>query len=191
MVDRDRITYYPNGRWKGGGIIPSALRTVDDLSDWIGRFVDFCRQLGKTYTLFSRNDGELIGQEKATLSVSLRELAGGLFVFRRYLTPEAPAAFNAVENERRVSFSITVETTTWCGWGFLPFAHIPERDGFARWYNEVLLYRLGDTLRVLADAQKDGTVSDTERNSMIAVVEQVAAEVLSIDRALVTGYVSG
>lgn len=186
MFDKDRITYLSNGKWKGGGVIPAGLQRIEDLSAWIGSFITYCKQLGKDYTVFAANDGTMIGQEKASLAASLEGLMGALLVFRVYLSQEKKKNFKSLENRKGFSFSVSLEYNSWTGNGYGPLPEDNKRYNFADWYNSVLLKNLGDAIRSFAQAQADGTITADESINLIGLVEQIVADVLDIDRVLVT-----
>lgn len=186
MFDKDRITFFANGKWKGGGVIPAGLQRIEDFSAWIAAFVGYCRRLGKDYAFFSANDGALVGQEKASLAGSLEGLIGVLLVFRQYISEEKPKSFKSLENDGAFSFSAEIGHNSWSGQGFGPLDGGARVRDFAGWYNDVLLQKLGEAIRSFAQAQADGTISPDESAGLVLLVEGIIADVLSIDRLLVT-----
>jgi hypothetical protein len=184
------IEFYTNDRWRGGGLIPPELRRIDDLSAWIALFLSFCAKLGKEYAVFSSNDGALIGQEKASLARRLEAIIGALAVFHLYCSEGNSKSFDSLADSVNYSFSLKVDYNTWQGKGVIKTDESIRRAGFAAWYKDVLCRKLKEAFHFYAEANSDGVVTPTEQRKLIGFVEQIIADVLIIDKILVTENVS-
>jgi hypothetical protein len=185
-----KISFETNGRWEGGARIPSGLRDISSLSEWIENFLKKFKILGKTYKSFMINDTKLIGQEKANLIMGLDDLLSGLFVLRKYVTEENPDHFTALENKYRFQYKVRLDSTAWTGRGIINNRYKSDADTFAEWFNNVLIKKLQHVFINYRKAMKDKILTPDERREVIEIIEIAVFDILVMERMLVTSDIS-
>lgn len=185
-----KISFEPNGRWEGGARIPSSLRDISNLFEWMENFLKIFKKLGKNYKSFMGNDTKLVGQEKANIIMGLDDLLGGLFVLRRYVTDENPSHFETLENKYRFIYKIRLDLTTWTGKGIINNRYKTNINTFAKWFNSVLIKKLKLIFVKYQDAMSDKVLTPEERTAIIKFIENVVFDILVMERMLVSTGVS-
>ena len=184
-----KITFHPNGKWAGGTMIPPELRDITDLSQWIKSFIEKFKNMGKLYRKFYLNDGELVGQEKASLVFELDGFIGGLLVLRRCLSKEQPSEYSSLKGKYFYNFTFHMDTINWRGTGWFSNQYIFSITNFVDWYNNRMMKKLMTLFKMYAEAMADNILTDEERERLIIFVETIIFDILVIERVLITGNI--
>ena len=185
-----KIAFYPNGKWLGGTRIPKELRDISSLSRWTKAFIQRFRDLGKMYSDFFSNDGELVGQEKANIVIELDGLIGGLLVFRRYLTINNPGQFRSLKNRYHYHFTIQMDAINWRGHGWFSNQYVFTTANFLNWYNNIMMHKLMELFKMYALAMEDNVLTDQERQQLIRFIETIIFDILVIEKVLISTNIS-
>jgi hypothetical protein len=181
-----KITFNVNGTWQGGSRIPPELQDISDLHAWIGNFIKLFKNLGKMYSRYFTNDGELVGQEKANLVITLDGLIGGLVLLRRYITKDTPDRFESLDNKYNFWFEIKLDYTNWRGKGKLSNKYTFKLSSFAHWYNNVMMQKIQQMFRMYSKAMADEILTDEERSGLCRFIEVIIFDILVIERVLIS-----
>ena len=159
---KSRISFSADGRWRGGGRIPPALREIDNLFGWMQRLLAELSDLRGRYRDFMQGDRALVGQEKAVLIEEMDDLLGGLFRLRRFITPGNPAEFCSVETIERHRFRVEVGPVAWSGEGRAYPWPLEAGTRFADLHNDDILAGLKGLFTAYGRAVADGEISEAE-----------------------------
>lgn len=187
--ETSRYNFHTKNQWNGGGDFLPALRTLKPLGLWIKNYSHEMGNLEDLYVKYMQNDGKLVGQEKGILIRKLNDLAGGLILFRRYITPGNPASFTTRQTTRTFQFTITMNTQAWTGEGTVGYHGTYHTSSFAAWYKD-FCGGFRNLLQLYGTCLEDKILTEEESRSLQEATEDLLYQILVIQRQLHFGSIT-